>query len=219
MKLPFFDRVWVARGALQLDEQLDAREAFDRLAPLFDPEEAALDSSGTKLSYRKTNPEAQHKLATFSSGTLEFQTRGDAAEIAYRVRSPALLLTFLAPLLFLAFGQTIVGIGLLNQAMTAEAEEEEEDEEPGELHWLDQMLGAPAPEKSDENDDEKEDDDEHSPLEAYGLAGVFALIYLAGRILEPRLFRSALSKALSGEVHDVDEGPKNSTGDETAAGS
>lgn len=215
MKLPFIDRIWIIRGAVELEQPLDAREAFNRLAPLFDPEEVELGSLGTTLSYRKANPEAQHKLATFSSGTLEFQTRGDISEIAYRVRSPALLLTFLAPFLFLAFGQTIVGIGLLNQAMTAEAaEEEEEEEEPGELHWIDQMLGAPAPEKPDEKDEQKEgeeeEDDDHSPLRSYGLAGVFALIYLIGRILEPRLFRSALRKALTGDEQDASKHHGNS---------
>ena len=210
MKLAI-DRIWIARGTLELDEQLDAREAFDRLAPLFDPQEVELDSSGTTLTYRKANPEAQHKLATFSSGTLEFQTRDETARIAYRVRSPALLLTFLAPLLFLAFGQAIVGIGMVNQAMTAE-EKEDDDEDPGELHWIDQMLGAPAPEKDEDNDEEEEEDDDHSPFRAYGLAGVFALIYLVGRILEPRLFRSAMSKALSGEEQDLGENLKNSVG-------
>lgn len=213
MKVPFIDRIWIARGTLELDELINAREAFGRLAPLFDPQEVELDSSGTRLSYRKANPEAQHKLATFSSGTLEFQTRDDTARIAYRVRSPALLLTFLAPLLFLALGQAIVGIGMVNQAVTAE-EKEDEDEEPGELHWIDQMLGAPAPEKDEDNDeeDDEEEDEDHSPLRAYGLAGVFALIYLIGRVLEPRLFRSTLSKALSGEEEDLGESPKNSTG-------
>lgn len=213
MKLPFIDRIWVACGTLELDQPLNAREAFDRLAPFFDAKEVELDSSGTTLSYRKANPDAQHKLATFSSGTLEFQTRDDTARIAYRVRSPALLLTFLAPILFLALGQAIVGIGMVNQAVTAE-EKEDEDEEPGELHWIDQILGAPAPEKDDDNEegDDEEEDEDHSPLRAYGLAGVFALIYLIGRVLEPRLFRSALSKALSGEEQDLGESPKSSAG-------
>lgn len=210
MKLPFIDRIWVARGTLELEQQLDPREAFNRLAPLFDPKEIELNSQSSTLTYRKANPEAQHKLATFSSGTLEFQSRGDTSEITYRVRSLALLLTFLAPLLFLAFGQTIVGIGMVNQALTAEEEKEDEEEkEPGELHWIDEMLGAPAPENPEDDEDEEEEDEDHSPMQAYGLAGVFALIYLIGRILEPRLFRSTLRKALAGDAQNVSIGSEN----------
>ncbi len=211
MNLPFIDRIWVARGSFEFDQQLDACEAFDRLAPLFDREEVELDSQTSTLTYRKANPEAQHKLATFSSGTLEFQCRGNTSEITYRVRSPALLLTFLAPLLFLAFGQTIVGIGMVNQALTVEEEKEDEEEkEPSELHWIDEMLGAPAPENPEEKEDkdegEEEEDEDHSPMQSYGLAGVFALIYLIGRILEPRLFRSTLRNALAGDAQNASVG-------------
>ncbi|WP_435417901.1 hypothetical protein WAB17_13700 [Parerythrobacter aurantius] len=153
---------------------------------------------------RKTNPGAQHKLATFSSGSLRIDRRGGQTEVDYEVRSPALFLTFLAPLLFLALGQAIVGIGMLNEAMSAEQSDgkDDEEEEPGDLHWVDEMLGAPAPEKPDRDDNEKDED--HSPTKSFGLAAIFALIYLVGRFLEPRLLRSSLRKALSGDEKVTD---------------
>lgn len=209
MKPPYIDRIWRVRGTLALDEPLEPDEAFGRLAHWFDREEVELDDGGTSLTFRKTNPGAQHKLATFSSGSLHIAHRDGKTEVDYDVRSPALILTFLAPLLFLALGQAIVGIGMLNEAISAEQSDEKDEEvekEPGELHLVDQMLGAPAPEQPDKNDKEKKDeeDEDHSPVKAYGLAGVFALIYLVGRMLEPRLFRSALRKALSSDEKSTD---------------
>lgn len=203
MNLPIINRLWWSHGTVSVDEALAPDEAFGRLAHFFEEGESAFDEDGTTLAYRKANPAAQHRLATFSSGILHYAQREHRTEIAYRVRSPALLLTFLAPLLFFALGQSIVGIGMLNESMSAEESEEEEKKEPGELHWIDQMLGAPAPEAPDEGEDgedkEDEEDEDHSPMPAYGLAGIFALIYLVGRVLEPRLFKANLRKALSGE--------------------
>ena len=54
----------------------------------------------------------------------------------------------LAPLLFVAFGQIIVGVGILAKPDTEQADKKkkEEKDKVRELHWIDQMLGAPAPE-------------------------------------------------------------------------
>lgn len=218
MKFPYLDRIWRTTGSLELDEPITPEVAIERLSFLFDRKEVDRDGEGITLNYRKANPAAQDKLATFSSGTLRIANREGRAELQYDVRSPALLLTFLAPLLFLALGQAIVGLGILNETMSANSRETEDasNDEPNELHWIDEMLGAPAPDEPEQNkgkEKEKgkrleegaeeieieEDDEEHSPMRAYGLAVIFVLIYLFGRVIEPRLFRSTLRKALSGD--------------------
>lgn len=211
--LPFVDRIWRTRGSIVLEEQLEPREALSRLAPMFDREEVELDSDDTTVTFRKANPEAQHKLATFSSGTLHLANRDGRTELDYDAKSPALLLVFFAPLLFVALGQANVGLGMLEKEMSAgsrDKQEEQEDEEgPGELHWIDQMLGAPAPEKPDEAEKEErkkeEEEEKNSPENAYGLAAIFAFLYLVGRWLEPRLLKKTLRNALSG-----DDGPAKS---------
>ena len=118
--------------------------------------------------------------------------------------SKSLLFCFLAPLLFVAFGQIIVGVGILAKPDTEQADKKKQDEKDKvrELHWIDQMLGAPAPEKpkKDEKEKKKEEGgkDRFSPTSAYVFAGLFALLYVIGRILEDRLIRRRFLRSLSG---------------------
>lgn len=197
-KWPVIDRIWRSRGAVPVDPPLPPGEIFDRLSGLFDEGEFEIDRANRRLDYRKPNPAAQDKLATFSNGSLELAGDNQGQLLRYDVGSPALLLTFLAPLLFLALAQGFVMLGQWEESKEASQaeEEDEEDEEPGELHWFDQMLGAPAPEDPDEDEEEDEEDDDYSPRDAYGLAALFALIYLVGRFLEPYLFRKTLRRTI-----------------------
>ena len=206
-KWPVIDRIWRSRGSIIVDEQVSANDALDRLSGLFDPDEMTVDRVKARIDYRKPNPAAQDRLATFSSGSLELAEANGRREVRFDVGSPALLLTFLAPLLFLALGQGIVALGQWEETKAAaqddkDKDEEDKDEDQAELHWFDQMLGAPAPEKPDKDKDKAEEkdeeDDDYSPKQAYGLAALFALIYLVGRFLEPRLFRRTLRRAISG---------------------
>jgi len=207
VKLPFVDRIWRARNSLPLETPLSAAEVFERLDPLIQTQGTTFRIEGNVLTYHKHNPAAQDRLATFTRGTLRVDAKDGRSWLSYDLTSPALLFCFLAPLLFLAFGQAIVAIGAYENAKAeANPEEEKKDEEKDEdvkLHPLDVFLGAPVPEKKDDEEKESEEkkDDKYSPKAAYILAAIFAALYVAGRILEPWLVRSRFRKALSGELN------------------
>ncbi len=243
-RVPYIDRIWRVKSSLDLDEPLSAGEAFERLRPLLQEQGTEVAVEGNTLSYVKTNPAAQDKLATFTAGYLAVvnveadvdEGQGGKTRLIYDVTSTALFLCFLAPLAFLAFAQFAEVInelekpGLLaekEQREKEKAEEEEETKEPIKLHWIDEMLGATAPEQPDEDEEKSRDDargsgegdgDEeeeeefegnHSPTTAYVFAGIFFAIYLVGRVLEPfllkRTFRAALAPA--GRQSPSDETP------------
>lgn len=224
-RLPLLDRIWRTRGAVPLPPSLTPVEAFDRLTPLFDPAESRIDRESASLAWRKPNPAAQDRLATFSSGILRLAERDGRPVLAYDAGSPALALVFAAPLLFLALGGANVGLGQIEAAMaegsrsgegaTAGEEKEEEEEandgeeqeakgreDPAPLHWFDTMLGVPPGEPSydKEEGDKGAQEDMHSPYNAFGIAALFALLYLFGRWHEPRKLRRVLHQAIEGEA-------------------
>lgn len=204
-KVPYLDRIWRVRDSIGLPDGVPPDAAFERLAPLFATRGTSCEVTGDTLTYNKDNPAAQDKLATFTSGTLRVERSGAGARLSYDVGSAALLLCFLAPLLFLAFAQLAVLANALHGPQVEEARGEgaagEEAEEPGELHWIDRMLGAPAPEAKDQEDEEEDEDEgKHSPTPGYVLAGIFAAVYLVGRFLEPWLLKRTFRKALEGEL-------------------
>jgi len=209
-KVPYLDRIWRSRDSIPLPDGVPPDAAFERLAPLFATRGTSCEVAGDTLTYSKENPAAQDKLATFTSGTLRLERKGGTVRLAYDVGSAALLLCFLAPLVFLAFAQLAVLANVLHGPEVEDARSEgtadEEAEEPAELHWIDKMLGAPAPEAKDEKEEEEEDKDEgkHSPKPGYVLAGIFAAVYLVGRILEPWLVKRTFRKALEGNVEPAD---------------
>jgi len=241
-RVPYIDRIWRAESSIELDPVLPTREAFERLAPLFDTQGTEVAIDGNTLSYAKTNPAAQDKLATFTSGTLlvvEDEAK-NATSLSYEVGSTALFLCFLAPLAFLAFGQFAELINEIEKpALIAEkaaeekekAEKAEEAEEKLELHWIDQMLGAPERKRRGEDDEENAREDgrsegreegrgdevegRHSSRTAYVFAGIFFAIYLVGRALEPYLLKRTFRAALAGPS-DTDISQPNQ---ETEAGS
>jgi hypothetical protein len=213
MRLPYIDRIWRVQGQLPLDAPLQAADAFARLGPLFQTPGTDVAIDGDVLTYRKRNPAAQDKLATFTRGRLGIEDRAGATVLHFDVSSTALLLCFLAPLLFLAFGQLAEVANAWEKADAEEVQKTEKDEEKPKpkptLNPIDQMLGAPEPEdpaKKQEKDKAKDKDKgKHSPTPAYVLAGLFALIYLVGRVLEPWLLKRTLTKALAPDganVHD-----------------
>jgi len=82
----------------------------------------------------------------------------------------------------------------------ADAEDEDEDE-VAELHWIDQALGAPAPQPPSKQDKKaKAAKPTHSPTTAYVLAGIFAVVFAVGRVLEPWLVKRTFRKALSNKT-------------------
>lgn len=203
MKLPLIDNIWRVRGEVPIDPALTADEAFARLDPLLRTPGTSLTAAGSTLTYAKHNPAAQDKLATFTRGRLWIERAGTGAVLRFDLFSHALLLCFLAPLLFLGFAQMAVAINDWEKAGANLAEDAKERDKPKPVKTLnpvDQFLGAPAPEDPNKKKDEKKDEGRHSPDEGYFMAGLFALIYLVGRWLEPwlvrRRFRAALATPL-----------------------
>lgn len=215
-RLPYVDRIWRVTSSLELEAPLSVREAYERLAPLFDTPGTQVAIEGDALSYSKKNPAAQDKLATFTSGTLLVEAEENKTRLRYDVGSTALFLCFLAPLMFLAFGQFAAFVNelekpaLIKEMAEKEKEKEankEKEDEP-ELHWIDQMLGASQPADSEDDEkargedgreDEKEPEGKHSPTTAYVFAGIFFAIYLVGRVLEPYLLKRTFRAALVGQ--------------------
>lgn len=217
LAIPYIDRIWRASGEVSVAEPLSPQEAFARLDPLFRTPGTTCAVEGDTLTYSKRNPAAQDKLATFTSGALRVEQQQDgSSRLFFHVSSTALLLCFLAPLLFLGFAQGMTQINAWEQAKAAAvAAPDKEAEKPKvkrELHWVDKLLGAPEP----EDPAKKKNKDKDKPKEklrttpAYVLAGLFFVIYLVGRVLEPWLLKRTLRAALAarpGESHEAAAAP------------
>jgi hypothetical protein len=204
---PLIDHIWRARGAVPIDPAMSAEEAFARLDPLLRSPGTTLAAEGEALSYAKHNPAAQDKLATFTRGRLWIERAGAGAVLRFDLFSHALLLCFLAPLLFLGFAQLANAINAWEASGTEASEkaEKKDADKPKpvrKLNPVDEFLGAPAPEDPSKKKDKKKDEGRHSPDEGYYLAGFFGLVYLVGRWLEPFLVRRRLRAALAGPGAD-----------------
>jgi hypothetical protein len=202
--LRLIDWIWTVRGELPLPAGQGADEAFARLEPFFREPGTSFDQGAGTLTFTKKDPLAQDRMSIYDAGELRVEQQADHAILRYWMTSRSLLFCFLAPLLFIAFGQIIVGVGLLVGPETEQADKKKKDEKKDEvrqLHWIDQMLGAPAPEKpkKDEKDKKKEEGQKnrYSPTSAYVFAGLFALLYIIGRILEDRLIRRRFLRSLT----------------------
>lgn len=197
------DWIWTVRGELPLPAGQGADETFARLEPFFREPGTSFDRAAGTLSFTKKDPIAQDRMSIYDAGELRVEDRPDGGILRYWMTSRSLLFCFLAPLLFIAFGQVIVGVGMLVGPETEQAEKKkkEQKEKVRELHWIDQMLGAPAPEKpkKDDKDEKKEEGQKnrYSPTSAYVFAGLFALLYIIGRILEDRLIRRRFLRSLT----------------------
>lgn len=203
LSLPLIDHIWRVRGAVPIDPALSPEEAFARLDPLLRTPGTVLSADGEALAYDKPNPSAQDKLATFTRGRLWIERAGSGAVLRFDLFSQALLMCFLAPLLFLGFAQAAIAINAWEAASPEAAEkaakkDADKAKPVRKLNPVDEFLGAPAPEDPSKKKDEKKDKGRHSPDEGYYLAAFFALVYLAGRWLEPFLVRRRLRAALAG---------------------
>jgi hypothetical protein len=206
MNLPYIDRIWRIEGEIPLGQPLSADTVFERLDPLFQTSGTEVARDGETLSYRKRNPAAQDKLATFTRGNLQVAARSSGeAVLRFDLSSTALLLCFLAPLLFIGFGQLAELANSWEKAAIEAAPEKDKEKDQDKqkpvpkLHPIDEMLGAPAPEDPDKKKKAKEKDKDkgpHSPTPAYVLAGLFLAIYLVGRVLEPWLVRRTFRMAI-----------------------
>jgi hypothetical protein len=209
VNLPYIDRIWRVQGSLPLDPPQSPAEAFARLDPLFQTPETTYRVDGDTLAYNNRNPAAQEKIATFTRGTLRVADGG--SKLLYDLVSPALLFCFLAPLLFLGFAQLTIAIGEIDKPTAAAEAKAKAEQEKSEkviaavpMNPIDKALGAPAPDKpkkDEKKDKEKEKDEKKgpSPTPAYVFAGIFATLFLVGRILEPWLIRREFRRRLSGD--------------------
>ncbi|NMN06368.1 hypothetical protein [Novosphingobium sp. SG916] len=203
MNLRFIDWIWHIRGSVDLPPGQTSEEAFARLEPLLRQPGTSQQRGGEALRFTKIDPASQDKLAVFENGLLQVEQDSAGPVLRYHLVSRALLLCFLAPLLFLAFAQLTIAVGQW-QKPAAEAaakaktdkkkDAKKDDVRP--MNPIDKALGAPAPEKDGKKPDRK--GDKYSPTSAYVFASLFALLYVIGRILEARLVKARLRKSLLG---------------------
>ena len=202
--IPFVEHIWRVRGEVPIDPALAPEEAFARLEPLLRTPGTQLAVEGGTLAYAKHNPAAQDAFATFTRGRLWIERAGAGAVLRFDLFSHALMLCFLAPLLFLGFAQLAESLNAYEKAATEASGKEDKDKDKPRpvkaLNPVDQSLGAPAPEdpnKKKGKEDEDEDEARHAPEQGYVLAGLFFALYLLGRWLEPWLARRRLRAALA----------------------
>jgi len=194
------DRIWHVQGSIALAPGQSNEDAFDRLDPLFHERGTTYERGADTLSFHKKGQAPQDKMSIFDGGVLHIRRDANGAVLQYRMASRALLYCFLAPLLFLGFAQLTIALGEYEKAAaeaSGKAEKpQEEKEKVRTLHPIDKALGAPEPEKPKK--DTEEEDTDYSPKPAYVFAGIFATLYVAGRVLESLLIKSVFRRSLFG---------------------
>lgn len=197
--LRLIDWIWNIRGSVALVPGQTSDDVFARLDPLFDQPGTTRERIGDALTFTKKDQAAQDKMSIFDAGVLQVEDSASGPVLRYRMASRALLFCFLAPLLFLAFGQMIVGIGILEGPKTEKAEKNKDEKKDVvlKLNPIDEFLGAPAPEKPKKDEkSKKKDDKKHSPTSAYVFAALFAALFVVGRMLEDWLIKRLLRRRL-----------------------
>lgn len=199
MNARFIDWIWHIRGSLALAPGQSSEEAFGKLAPLFRQTGTSHERTNDTLTFRKKDQAAQDKMSIFDGGVLRIERSEAGPVLRYRLTSRALLFCFLAPLLFLSFAGMTIAVGKLESPSTKEASKKPEKKDAAlPQHWIDKALGAPAPEKPKKDDKAKQDNKGPKPTASFVFAGIFAFLYLVGRILEDRLIRSLFRRKLAG---------------------
>ena len=197
----FFDWIWHIKGSVALPPEQSSDDAFARLDPLFRQPGTNYERASDTLTFRKKDQAAQDKMSVFDDGILQIKPGPSGSVLHYRMSSRILLFCFLAPLLFLGFGQLTIVIGKLEGPAT-EASDKKKPEDGKKVlpqSWIDKALGAPAPEMpKKQTKGEKKEDEKHSPTTAYVFAAIFAALYVVGRILEDKLIKGLFRKTLLG---------------------
>ncbi|MDB5687087.1 MAG: hypothetical protein JWR77_1676 [Rhizorhabdus sp.] len=199
MNTRFTDWIWHIKGSLALPLGQSSDDAFNRLDPLFQQTGTSHDRKSDTLTFRKKDQAAQDKMSIFDGGILRVERGAEGSVLHYRLASRTLLFCFLAPFLFLSFAGLTILAGKLEKPPAKEASKKKDDKKDKVLpqNAIDKFLGAPAPEKP-KKDKKKEDDKKPKPTSAYVFAGIFAVLYLVGRLLEGRLIKSVFRKKLMG---------------------
>jgi hypothetical protein len=206
--LHFIDWIWHVRGSLTLAPMQSGKDAFDRLDPLFHQSGTTRERTQDRLTFRKRNQAAQDKMSIFDSGVLQIEESKAGSVLRYHLVSRALLFCFMAPLLFLGIAQLTMTLGKLQKASTEAAGTSRKATDASKKHTaappmnpIDKMLGAPTPEKPGKDGDDMpgKRGKKPSPTPAYVFAGIFAVLYGIGRILEDRLAKTLFRKHLLGQ--------------------
>jgi len=163
---------------------------FDRLDPLFRQTGTSYQRTRDTLIFSKKNQAAQDKMSVFDGGSLQIDKGVGGSVLRYQLTSKALLFCFLASPLFLGIAQFTVLISHFDKP--APVEEKKHADMP--MNPIDKALGAPEPDKSKKED--KDDDKKLTPRAAYIFSGIFAILYVVGRILEDRLINARFKKCL-----------------------
>jgi hypothetical protein len=208
-RMRWINWIWHIRGEVPLPSDQTSEEAFARLDPLFAHTGTTHARMGDMVRVMKRDQLAQDPLSVVDSGTLCIEPAEQGGVLRYDLVSRALLYCFLAPLLFLAVGQLTVFLGSLEKPKSEEKAKKDEakKDKKGEiqLNPVDKFLGAPAPEKpkddkkdaKDKKKDGEREKDGFSPTPAYVFAGIFAALWVLGRLLEPWLIRRLFQRTLA----------------------
>jgi hypothetical protein len=195
----FIDWIWQVRGSLALPPGQSSDDAFDRLDPLFRQDGTTHQRTSGTLIFSKRNQAAQDRMSVFDRGDLRIETGATGSALHYRLTSWALLFCFLAPFLFLGIAQLTIAIDKLDKP----ALDPPKPIVVTPMNPMDKALGAPAPEPEPSNEAErrlKAEEKKPSPTAAYVFAGIFALLFVVGRILEDRLVKALFRKSLLGSA-------------------
>ena len=190
MKLRFIDWIWHVRDSLALAPGQSSEDAFDRLDPLFRETGTRYQRTSDTLIFVKKNQPAQDKMSVFDGGTLRIEKSDGGSVLRYNLTSRALLFCFLASPLFLGIAQVTVFISTHEQPTPHE--EDKHADLP--MNPIDKALGAPEPDKLKKDD--PDEDKKLSPRGAYIFSGIFAILYIFGRIFEDRLIKARFKKSL-----------------------
>jgi hypothetical protein len=193
VNLRLIDWIWHVRDSVPLAPGQSSEDAFDKLDPLFRQTGTSYQRRNDTLIFSKKNQPAQDKMAVFDRGVLQIDKGVGGSVLRYHLTSRALLFCFLASPLFLGIAQFTVVISGFEKP--APHEEKKHADMP--MNPIDKALGAPEPDNSKKDDADK--DKRLSPKAAYIFSGIFAVLYVIGRILEDRLMRARFKKKLAGE--------------------
>jgi hypothetical protein len=191
VNLRFIDWIWHVRDSLELAPGQSSEDAFDRLDPLFRQAGTSYQRTNDTLIFSKKNQAAKDKMSVFDGGALRIDNSVGRSVLRYNLTSRALLFCFLAAPLFLAIAQFTVVVSHFEKPTP------DEDKKHTDLPMnpIDKALGAPEPDNSKKDD--TDDDKKLSPKAAYIFSGIFAALYVVGRILEDRLIKARIKKNLS----------------------
>jgi hypothetical protein len=190
VNLRFIDWIWHVRDSLALAPGQTSEDAFARLDPLFRQTGTSYQRTDNTLTFRKKNAAAQDKMSVFDGGSLQIDKTVGGFVLRYHLTSRALLFCFLASPLFLGIAQLTIVISHIEKPTPHE--DKKHPDVP--MNPIDKLLGAPEPDKSKKDD--ADDDKKLSPTAAYIFSGIFAALYVFGRVLEDRLMKARFKKSL-----------------------